>query len=126
MKRHALACVAGIVLALSACDSGPSGPGAITAFATGPSVGGVVLEVQGAGIRGFTARGSSRVYSAPVAGRTPPTHRVVVITPDPGEMVLDIDVEDLGMEGPTVRVVSAANGANQAIAASNVTVRLER
>ncbi|NNL31310.1 MAG: hypothetical protein HKO77_09815, partial [Gemmatimonadetes bacterium] len=50
----------------------------------------------------------------------------VIITPDPGEMVVDIAVDDLGMEDPAIRVVSAANGANEAIARSNVTVRLER
>lgn len=125
MRRLLTLAAAFSVIVVSACDSGPSGPGSITAFASGPSVGGVVLEVQGAGIRGFTARGSSRVYSASVEGRAA-THRVIVITPEPGEMAVDIEVDDLGMEGPTIRVVSAANGANQAIAASNVTVRVER
>ncbi len=125
MNRAAVGLVLALALTMGACDSGPSGPGTITAFASGPSVGGVVLEVQGAGIQGFTARGSTRVYSAAVAGREA-THRVILITPDPGEMVVDIDVDDLGMEDPTVRVVSAANGSNQAIATSNVTVRVER
>lgn len=126
MTIRTLTLLTAAVLVLGACDSGPSGPGSITAYATAPSLGGVVLEVQGAGVRGFTARGSSRVYSAAVAGRTPPTHRVIVITPESGEMAVDIAVDDLGMEGPTVRVVSASNDANQAIAARDVTVRLER
>lgn len=125
MRRLVSALAASLVMSVAACDSGPEGPGTITAFATGPSVGGVVLEVQGTGIRGFSARGSSRVYSAAVAGREA-THRVIVITPDPGEMVVDMEVDDLGMEGPTIRVVSAANGSNQAIATSNVTLRVER
>lgn len=125
MKRLLPFVILPALIGLAACESGPSGPGTITAFASGPSVGGVVLEVQGAGIQGFTARGSSRVYSAAVAGREG-THRVIVITPDPGEMAMDIAVDDLGMEGPTIRVVSAANGDNVAIARSNVTVRTER
>ncbi len=125
MKRLLSSVVLAALLGLAACESGPSGPGTITAFASGPSVGGVVLEVQGAGIQGFTARGSSRVYSAAVAGREA-THRVIIITPDPGEMAMDIAVDDVGMEGPTIRVVSAANGDNVAIARSNVTVRTER
>ncbi|NNF13704.1 MAG: hypothetical protein HKN72_10785 [Gemmatimonadetes bacterium] len=125
MRRLASGLAVAAIVALSACDSGPRGPGTITAFAAGPSVAGVVLEVQGAGIQSFTARGSSRVYSAAVEGPAA-THRVVIITPDPGEMVVDIAVDDLGMEDPAIRVVSAANGANEAIARSNVTVRLER
>lgn len=125
MRRFVSGLAAAAIVALSACDSGPRGPGTITAFATGPSVAGVVLEVQGAGIQGFTARGSSRVYSAAVEGRAA-THRVVIITPDAGEMVVDIEVDDLGMEDPTIRVLSAANGANEAITRPDVTVRLER
>lgn len=125
MTRVVAGLTAAAIVALSACDSGPRGPGTITVVTAGPSAAAVVLEVEGAGIQGFTARGSSRVYSAAVEGRAA-THRVIVITPEPGEMVVDLEVDDVGMDGPTVRVVSAANGSNEAIARSEVAVRIER
>lgn len=114
---------AAAVLLLAGCDSGPSGPGTVTVFATGPSLAGAVLEVQGSGIRGFEARGSARVYSAAVEAR-PGTHRVIVISPEPGELVLDVDVADLGADGPTVTVVSAADGENRAMRSADVSVQV--
>jgi len=124
-RRLVAVIVTAVALGLAGCDSGPQGPGSITGFATGPDVGGVVLEVRGSGIRSFSARGSTRLYSAAVQDRRA-THRVVLISPEPGELAFDMEVDDLGMEGPTVRVVSAADGQNRAIVAANVSVRLER
>ncbi|HSG50123.1 MAG TPA: hypothetical protein VLA43_20020 [Longimicrobiales bacterium] len=114
-----------VALLVAACDSGPSGPGTLTAVATGNALGGVVLEVRGAGIRGFEARGDARVYTAPVAGEDG-VHRVIVITPVPGELPFSIEVDDVGMEGPAVTVISAARGDNYVVPASSVTVRVER
>lgn len=122
MARVRNALLAAVVL-LVACDSGPSGPRTVTVFATAPSLGGVVLEVQGSGIRGFEARGSARMYTAPVEGR-PATHRVIVISPDPGELVFDVEVADLGTDGPTVTVVSAADGENRSMRSAEVGVRV--
>lgn len=125
-SRRLVALVATLgLLAVAACDSGPSGPGTMTAFASGASIGGAVLQVEGTGIRGFTARGTTRLYSAAVDGRDG-THRVILVTPTPGEMAFDIEVDDRGMEGPVVTVVSAANHDNLVVSASNVTVRVER
>ena len=113
------------LLATAACDSGPSGPGSLVGVASGTSLGGVVLEVEGAGIRGFTARGATRLYSAPVAGRDG-VHRVILVSPEPGDLPFEVEVDDVGMEGPVVTVVSAARGDNFVIPASTVTVRIER
>lgn len=113
------------LLAVAACDSGPSGPGTLTGVATGASLGGVVLEVEGTGIRGFAGRGSTRVYSAPVQGRAG-VHRVILIGPEPGDLPFEVQVDDLGMEGPVITVVQAARGDNFAIPASRVSVRVER
>lgn len=120
----ALLAAAGL-LAAAACDSGPSGPGTLTAFASGPDIGGAVLQVEGSGIRGFDARGSTRLYSGAVAGQAG-THRVIVVTPTPGEMAFDIEVDDLGLADPVVTVVSAANGDDLVVSASHVAVRIER
>lgn len=111
------------VVVLAACDSGPEGPGTVTVFVTAPSLGGAVLEVRGSGIEGFEARGSARVYSAALQGR-PGMHRLVVISPEPGELVFDVSVADLGMEGPAVSVVSAADGENRSMRSSEVRVRV--
>jgi hypothetical protein len=116
--------LAGLV-AVGACDSGPRGPGTLTAVATGASLGGVVLEVEGTGIRGFAGRGSTRVYSAPVEGRSG-VHRVILVGPEPGDLPFEVEVDDVGMEGPVVTVVQAARGDNFAIPASRVSVRVER
>lgn len=120
---RALALLAAVVVA--GCDFGPSGPGSLTARASGESLGGVVLEIQGAGIRGFTGRGSTRVYSAPVAGR-PRVHRVVLVDPAGGDLGFDIEVDDLGMEGPVATVVQAARTDNTMMLSAGVTVRIER
>ena len=125
MKRLLRAVALTAPTAVAACDSGPTGPGTLTAVATGASLGGVVLEVEGTGIRGFAGRGSTRVYSAPVQGR-PGVHRVVLIGPEPGDLPFEMQVDDLGMEGPVVTVVQAARGDNFAIPASGVSVRIER
>ena len=114
-----------VLVGLSACDSGPSGPGSISAVVEAPGIGGVVLEVRGSGIRSFSARGSARVYSAATPGR-PAAHRVVVITPAPGELAFDVEVDDVGMDGPVVTVIAATDGENGQLRTSDVTVRLER
>lgn len=113
------------LLALAACDSGPQGPGSLTAVAAAPSLGGVVLEVEGSGIQGFAGRGSTRVYSAAVEGRTG-VYRIILIDPEPGELAFDLEVDDVGMEGPIVKVISATDGENHFMPASRVTVRVER
>lgn len=123
-RRLVVALVIAPVL-VAGCDSGPSGPGHLSARTSGPTLGAVVLEVEGQGIEGFSARGSSRVYSAPVEGRSG-VYRVIVLSPDAGSLPFEIDVEDMGMEGPVITVVSAADGANVAMPASEVAVTVER
>lgn len=113
------------LLSAQGCDSGPEGPGALSAVATGPSLGGVVLQVEGRGIRGFSGRGSTRAYSSAVQDR-PGVHRVILIDPEPGELGFAIEVDDRAMEGPVVTVISAADGENLGMPASRVEVRLTR
>lgn len=125
MKAQVRAFVLALLVAVAACDSGPSGPGTLTVVATGASLGGVVLEVEGTGIRSFEGRGSTRVYSAPVEGRAG-VHRVILVGPEPGDLPFEMQVDDVGMEGPVITVLQAARGDNFAIPASRVSVRVER
>jgi len=108
---------------LAACD--PSGPGSIVGNVTGTALGGVVLEVEGVGIQGFGARGATRAYSAPVPNRTN-VHRVILVSPTPGELEFEIMVEDLGLEGPVITVIEATDGGNLLVPPSSATVRIER
>jgi len=116
---------AGALVAAAACDSGPSGPGSLTAFVDGSTVGGVVLEVSGRGILGFEGLSSTRVYASPVAGQ-PDTHRVMLVNPDSGELRFEIQVRDVGMEDPVIHVVSAAGLDNSSGLPGGVQVRIER
>ncbi len=125
VRRALEVVVAGATLAMAACDSGPAGPGTLVARAEASALGAVVLEVEGPGVTGFAGRGSTRVYSAPVAGR-PGVHRVVLLASDGGELGFSIDVDDLGMDGPFVRVVSAATTDNTLLPAPRVDVFEER
>lgn len=123
MRRRAW--VTALAVVLAGCDGGPSGPGTILARASGPDVGGAVLEMSGSGIRGFTGRGSTRVYWAGVPGRAG-VFRVVLVDPEGGDMGFDLVVDDRGMDGPTVTVISAAGTDNRLIPKSSVVVRFER
>lgn len=114
----------GAALALAACDSGPSGPGALVAAVEGNALGGVVLEVTGRGILGFEGLSSTQVYAAPIAGSN--GHRVMLIHPDEGDLRFEIQVEDVGMDDPVIQVVSAAGLDNAALLKAGIDVRLER
>lgn len=114
-----------VLVLLAGCDSGPSGPGAILARATAPDLGGVLLDVRGSGIDGFTARGTTQVYSAAVPGSAD-RHRVILIDPVGGDLGFDIVVQDLGMEDPIITVVQATRTDNAMISNAGVVVTLER
>ena len=88
-------------------------------------MGGAILEVDGRGIQGFSARGDSRVYSAPMPGREN-VHRVVIIHPAGGELGFDIAVDDVGMDPPIVRVVSATRTDNSLMSVSGIAFTFER
>ena len=104
---------------------GPSGPGSFLSRVSGESLGGVLLEVSGVGIVGFDGRGSTQVYSAPMAHRQN-THRVLLIDPQGGDLLFDIQVTDVGMDLPVVTVVSAAGTDNATRLPAGIEVRIER
>ncbi len=123
MRRLAGSLLAAVLL--SGCDSGPEGPGTLEARVTGEALGAVVLEVEGSAIRGFQGRGETRVYSAPAPGRAG-VHRVVLVDPVGGTLRFAIEADDLGMDGPFVRVVSAADTSNRLLLVPRVEASIER
>ena len=124
------ALVSALLLAVAAAcgDSGPGEPGAFLARATldqTPPLGAAVLEVHGRGITGFSARGDTRLYSAPVDGRAD-LHRVMIVDPAGGEIGFDIEVDDVNLDLPAITVVQAADSDNRIVSAGLVSVRVER
>jgi hypothetical protein len=107
---------------VAACDSGPSGPGTLSATVSGPaSLGAVLLEVTGAGVQGFVGQGGTRVYGAQVSA-VDGTHRVLALTADGGPLRVGIEVLDLGAEPPIVMVLKAASTENLMLLNAGVTV----
>ena len=97
---------------LGACDRGPDGPGDLAASLETPGVpvGGMVLDVVGAGIEGFSGEGGSRVFWVPQ--ESPSAYRVVVIGPEGSDPAFAVSVEDVGRRFPRTTVVSIVNRDN--------------
>ena len=91
------------------CDSGPQGPGDFSASvrSPGPSVGGVVLDVVGPSIEGFSGAGGSKVLWARQENTN--AYRVIVIGEGGGELMFTISVMDRGDGKPKGTVVSAVD-----------------
>lgn len=124
-KSHALVVATAIALSAAACDSGPSGPGSLVASVSGESLGGVVLQIVGPGIRGFEGLGNTQVYAAPLAG-TRNGYRVMLVDAVGSDLRFEIQVEDVGMEDPVMTVVSAAGVDNLTQLTAGVEARVER
>jgi hypothetical protein len=118
MKRMVVA----FALALLAwgCDSGPKGPGEFAGLveSPGPLLGGVVLEVAGKGIEGFSGAGGSRVFWAPREG-FPNSYRVMVIQPSAlAEIQFRVSMRDLAEGRPRASIVNLVGGDNFTIPAT--------
>ncbi|MDH3422233.1 MAG: hypothetical protein OEN00_04540 [Gemmatimonadota bacterium] len=119
-----LLCVA--LTGLSACQTGPDGPGTVSGRVTGPAdLAAAVLDVVWAGVQGFEGQGSTQVYSAEVAGE-PDRYRVILVGPAGGDLTFGIVVDDVYLEGPIVTVVNAAGSDNLPRSAGDLRVLLER
>ena len=116
MKRFVM--MLSVVVLASACDSGPSGPGALTGTVrtAGAPLGGAVLEVVGKGITGFTGAGSTQLFYA--ATQEEFTFRVVLISSSPGDLQFSVSVEDKGAKKPSASVVKLVSGENLPIPAT--------
>jgi len=126
-RRLGALLVVGGALALAACDSGPEGPGVLVARVTSPQpLGAVVLELTGAGITGFEARGTTQVFGAVGSGATP-KHRVILVSPAGAtEIPFGIAFTDRSGRMPSVVAVAASSPSNVPVAAGGLKVRIER
>lgn len=115
------------LLALSGCDSGPKGPGVLTAKVVSPQpLGAVVLEFTGGGITGFEAQGSTQVFGA-VDGSPNQKHRVILVSPAGAtEIPFGIAFSDRGGDMPSVVALDASTPANLTVSAAGLKVRIER
>ncbi len=98
-----------LVLLAVGCDSGPDGPGDLTGSirSPAPSVGGVVFEVVGGGIVGFSGAGGTKVFWARQENAS--VFRVIVIGGTGGELNFTVSVQDRGGRMPRATVVSVVD-----------------
>ena len=109
LVRHATAAA---LIALAACDGGPKGPGVINGTIISPlNLGAVVLEVEGASVRGFVGNGDTQAYGSVVPG-VGGRHRVVLVSRSGSSIQFGIQVEELRARSPIVTVVFAAGADN--------------
>jgi len=110
MKRYVV--LGMVALGIGGCDSGPSGPGEITATLRSPAeaVGGIVAQVVGSGIEGFSGAGGSKVFFA--QQDDPSVYRVIVITEGGGDLSFTVAVRDLGARMPRSTIVGAVDPNN--------------
>lgn len=114
MKGSRLAGVMAVVLALGACDWGPRGPGQLRGIVTSgvDPVGGIVLEITGPGVQGFSEAGPTRLFFAePQTDRW----RVVLVGTDPDRIRFRVDMDDVRSPALTAVVVEAVDADNEPI-----------
>lgn len=125
MSARIVAVPLAVLLFMGACDdTGIEGPGALVARVEAPEaeLGSAVVEVRGAGIRGFEAVGGSRILTR---ASEDGSHRVVVVDPAGGDLRFRIRVDDVSAGLPGAVVRSAADTAN-ALVGSGVTLTVDR
>ncbi len=111
MKR--LIGLVALAILAAACDSGPSGPGDLAGSIQSPApvLGGVVLEVVGKGIEGFSGAGGTEVFWA--RQEDPSTYRVIVVGESGGELGFTVSVRDRSDRKPRATVVGVVDLNNQ-------------
>jgi len=113
--RRAVAVLTTLWLLTGCGVFGPKGPGSVSGRveAQGVDLSGAVLQVNGTGIRGFSAAGGSLVYSR-VQGQGD-SWRVVLVNPDGAGLDFKVEVEDVASASPSAIVFDAADVSNQPV-----------
>lgn len=125
-KALRLAAALVLALPLAGCDLfGPSGPGTLEATVSAEEpLGALVLELEGGGVTGFQGLGDTRVVGHSRVG-SQGRQRVVLVAPDGSSIRFAMEVDDLGADPPTVRVVSAVDPGNRPSNATGIQVRVD-
>jgi hypothetical protein len=113
MRRLALLLT--VLALMTACDSGPEGPGDVTGSvrSSGQTLGAAVVEVVGGGIESFSGTGGTKVIWA--QQENPVVFRVIVIAGEGGSLDFNAKVIDRGGRLPRATVVGAVDAQNQPI-----------
>ncbi len=116
------------IVAVSSCDSGPSGPGpyAGSVETVGGSPGSVLLLVTGDGLIRVEGTGGTLGWSGPVSG-DPGEMRVLLVDPDPsGALTFRLFVDDVSAPTPAFSVLQLADRQNERFITEDIQIRLER
>ena len=111
--------------AVAGCSDDPSGPGSFVASLTAPDgveLGAVVVQVEGRGIEGFDAVGTSQVFAGEETDEATPLRVVVVGT---GALGFSIRVSDVAAATPSGTVITAVDQENRQIPAVGIDVNVE-
>ncbi len=96
------------VVTVSACESGPQGPGDwnATVESSRRIAGAVVIDVRGVGVQGFKTALPLQVFWSPPA--VDGSYRVVLVNPGAAApLTFEIQVDDVSADPPTGVVVEA-------------------
>lgn len=122
-RRPLLALGLAVLLGAAGCDSGPKGPGTLSAtVVTSQPLGAVVLDFTGGGVTGFEPRGDTQVYSASLGGSH---YRVILVSPSGTAIRFGIKVSEMSAARPTVASVMATSPGNEAVLPSGLQIKIE-
>lgn len=113
-----------LVVGAGGCDSGPKGPGTLSAtVVSSQPLGAVVLDFTGGGITGFESQGDTQLYSASLGGSIP-HYRVILVSPSGAEIRFGIKVSEVSGARPTVAAVTATSPTNEGVLPSGLQIKI--
>lgn len=129
LRRAASVALALMLVGIGGCEDDVRGPGTLDLrVSASVPLGAAVVEVVGEGVTGVEQPATGWVELVPVApqGDTP-VHRLVVIQEQVGVLAVRLRVTDVETVRPTVTVIEASDGNDQALASpASVRATIER
>lgn len=126
MRRLRAALLTVAVATLTACESGPAGPGTLTVEVSAPvQLGAAQIRVTGDGITAVNGLAGTEVVSRVMPGSVPPQEnwRIVAFAPDGGPIRIGVDVESTDAVLETVALDAASfDGTRMGVAGVDVRV----